>query len=593
MKFLTAQLALFLEQRGAKRNLIFLLRFLAMLVILILLYSVIFHVLMEQEGRHFSWITGVYWTLTVMSTLGFGDITFLSDAGRVFSLLVLVSGVLLLLVMLPFAFIQFFYAPWLEAQKRKQAPRELPASTRGHVLVVGQGQLTMNLVDDLSMYGLHCVLLCKDMQTALDLNDQGYNTVVGEHDASNVYSSLQLPQAAMLITLESDVRNTNIAFTARDVDGAVPITASAQSAESIDILRIAGCTHVFQFHRLLGEALARRVLHTTAQSSIICEFEGLVVAEAAAMRSPLVGKTLRESNVRGNTGATVVGLWERGRFRLPRPDTVFTDSMVLVLAGNMEQIARVDAFLEPPNAPKEEEAPIVILGGGRVGMAAARQLRNSGKDYRLVDKTPGRKGRDKTREVIGDAADIDVLQQAGFGTTPSVIITTHDDDTNIYLTLYCRRLRPDVQIISRATFERNVSVLHAAGADLVMSLGNMMTSSIINLLSPGKILMLNEGLNIFRATVRDSLNGKPLLGSGIRSETHCSVLALRDASGVMHVNPDPQHVFANGEELYIIGDSAAEQAYYDKFGKESAKAEAVAEPAVPDIVQREMDKTHE
>ena len=54
MKFLTAQLALFLEQRGAKRNLIFLLRFLAMLVILILLYSVSFHVLMEQEGRHFS-----------------------------------------------------------------------------------------------------------------------------------------------------------------------------------------------------------------------------------------------------------------------------------------------------------------------------------------------------------------------------------------------------------------------------------------------------------------------------------------------------------------------------------------------------------
>ena len=46
-----------------------------------------------------------------MSTLGFGDITFHSDLGRLFSLIVLLSGVVLLLIMLPFAFIRYFYAP--------------------------------------------------------------------------------------------------------------------------------------------------------------------------------------------------------------------------------------------------------------------------------------------------------------------------------------------------------------------------------------------------------------------------------------------------------------------------------------------------
>ena len=39
--------------------------------------------------------------------------------------------------------------------------------------------------------------------------------------------------------------------------------------------------------------------------------------------------------------------------------------------------------------------------------------------------------------------------------SPAVVITTHDDDVNVYLTLYCRRLRGDIQIISRATLERN------------------------------------------------------------------------------------------------------------------------------------------
>lgn len=70
-------------------------------------------------------MTGFYWTLVVMSTLGFGDITFTSDIGRAFSVLVLLSGVILLLILLPFVFIKFF-APWMEAQARSRAPRELP-----------------------------------------------------------------------------------------------------------------------------------------------------------------------------------------------------------------------------------------------------------------------------------------------------------------------------------------------------------------------------------------------------------------------------------------------------------------------------------
>ena len=59
-----------------------------------------FHLIkVRVEGEEHSWITGFYLTLVVMTTLGFGDITFTSDIGRVFSIVVLLSGVVLLLVM--------------------------------------------------------------------------------------------------------------------------------------------------------------------------------------------------------------------------------------------------------------------------------------------------------------------------------------------------------------------------------------------------------------------------------------------------------------------------------------------------------------
>ena len=126
MKFIPSQLAYLTTDREARGNLRALGKYLAFLAGLIAVYAVVFHIIkLNVEPEQHSWVTGLYWTLVVMTTLGFGDITFTSDIGRVFSIIVLLSGVVFLLVMLPFLFIRLFYAPWLEARVRLRAPREV------------------------------------------------------------------------------------------------------------------------------------------------------------------------------------------------------------------------------------------------------------------------------------------------------------------------------------------------------------------------------------------------------------------------------------------------------------------------------------
>ncbi|MCH5277916.1 MAG: potassium channel protein [Desulfovibrionaceae bacterium] len=575
MKFLSAQFSLFLRERGVRRNINAFVRFLIVLLVMIAVYSALFHALMQYEGRSYSWVTGLYWTLTVMSTLGFGDITFSSDPGRVFSVVVLLSGVLCLLVMLPFAFIQYVYSPWLEAQKKGQTPRSLPEGARGHILLVGLGPVTLNLADDLARYGFDSVLLCPDTSTTLDLLDQGYHAVMGDYDDSATYRRLRLADAAMLVALDDDVRNTNVAFSAREAAPDVPIVARAGKQESMDILELAGCSHVYRFRKLLGEALASRVLVGGTRAGLLTSFGPLVITEALVARTHLLGKTLRESGLRDSLGINVVGLWQRGQFRLPTPDTPLEENTVLIMAGTQEQMEAFDRRMgdgEPASA-----APVMVLGGGRVGAAAAAMLKRQGVNVVIVDKrdaarvtdTGGVDVRDIPR-AQGDAADLAVLEQAGIREAPAVIITTHDDDTNIYLTIYCRRLRPDIQIISRATLGRNVSILHAAGADLVLSLSSMLTGKVINLLSPGRVFMLNEGLDIFRVRVGEKLAGKTLMDSGIRRDTGCSVVAVAGSDGLMRVNPAPDYSFSLDEELYMVGDSRAEAAYYERYGHEDA-----------------------
>lgn len=563
MKFLPAQVIYFVRSRTTKRNLRLLFKFLLALAIVVTIYSVLFHFIMIFEDREFSWITGFYWTLTVMSTLGFGDITFVSDLGKVFSMVVLMSGIVFLLVMLPFTFIQFFYAPWLEAQSRARAPRELPENTSGHVILTNFDPITINLAKKLNQYNYEYAIIATDLQHALELYDLDYKVVVGDPGDPETYKRLRVQNAALVVANNDDMMNTNISFTIRGLSNKVPIVTNADADDSIDILQLAGSTHVFQFMKMLGKSLARRTLGVSMGANVIGKFEQLLIAEAPAMRTPLEGKTLIESNLREKTGITVVGMWERGRFEIPHPQTRINSSTVLLLAGSAEQLNKYDEIFSVYRIYHTANAPALILGGGRVGRAAAEALEERQVAYKVVDKNL-KLIENNENYIHGDAADINTLYRAGIREAPSVIITTHNDAMNIYLTIYCRKLRPDIQIISRANLDRNISKLHGAGADLVMSYASMGANTIINLLKPDEVLMFEEGLNIFRAPVHSSLVGKSLAENQIRKQTGCSVIAI-NTKGKLNINPDPTIPLRENDEMILIGTAHEEKRFIENY----------------------------
>ncbi|MBK9128656.1 MAG: NAD-binding protein [Phycisphaerales bacterium] len=562
MKTLPTVLTYLLRDRRARRNTALLLRFLAVLAVMIATYTVLFHVLMEWEGRQYSWVTGLYWTLVVMSTLGFGDITFTSDIGRLFSLVVLLSGIVFLLVLLPFTFIQFFYAPWIEAQAASRAPRSLPETTSGHVILTHYEPLAAALIARLSQKQTPYVLLVSDLNEALRLHDSGLNVVCGDLDRPETYARIRAERAALVATTAADAVNTNVAFTVREVARRVPIVATADSDAAVDVLTLAGADRVMQVSQMLGRALGRRVIGD-AMSHVIGRFEELLVAEANAMRTPLVGKTLRENRL-GALGVNVVGVWERGTFVPARPETMVTDHTMLVLAGSQEQLTNYDEQFAIYNVSGE---PVVVIGCGRVGRATAETLRERGMAYRIVERDRARLP-EGGAGVVGDAAELEILRAAGIMKAPTVVITTNDDNTNIYLTLYCRRLRPDIQIISRATLERNLTTLHRAGADIVMSGPSMGAGMIMNLLERGNTLMLAEGLDIFRVPVPASLAGRTLAESDLRAETGCNVVAIV-RGGRTEISPPATAALPDDGEIVLIGTLDAEARFFKRYGERS------------------------
>ncbi len=561
MKFVAPQLMFFFQDKTTKRNVVLLSKFLGFLLSVIVLYSIIFHVLMAYEGQDFSWVTGFYWTLTVMSTLGFGDITFQSDLGRLFSIFVLVSGVLFLLIILPFTFIQFFYAPWLDAQEKARTPRFLPEDIDRHVLITNVDPITVRLIDYLSRQKIPYAIITGSQQHAATLLDQGYRVIVGDLDRRETYRRAQSDKAALIVVTNDDLISTNICFTIRQVSEDVPIVTNAANKNSIDILEYSGNVSVYEFMTMLGVSLARRAFGVGRGSTMIGRFGDLLISELPVRYTSLEGKSLAQAGLRQATGVTAIGMMEKGKFIVATPDTRISPETILILAGTSGQLKDFDehfalAYQQHPDTPQ-----VLILGGGRVGQVAAATLDEYGINFRIVEKRANiGKGPYLEQTICGDAADLDTLKSAGIERVKSVIITTHSDDMNIYLTFYCRQLRPDIQIISRSILERSVAKLHMAGADQVMSYASLGAGTIFQLLQPNEISLFTEGLVVLQRRAGPHYAGTSIMTCGIREKTGLSIIAIRSKDH-LEISPDPEMIIEEEDELIFIGTSDQEKLF--------------------------------
>ncbi|MDP1562785.1 MAG: NAD-binding protein [Pirellulaceae bacterium] len=548
----------FLTDPSRRRNVLTLLKLTSSFLATIVFFTIIFHYLMEMEGQKHSWATGFYWVLVVMSTLGLGDITFTSDAGRLFSVVVLVTGSSFMLVLLPFAFIQFVYVPWMESQAAARAPRELGAKVKNHVILTGIGSVEQTLVRMMRRAKIPYVLLVAELTEALKLHDEGYDVMVGAPDDPETYVHCRCREAALVVGLQRDTTNTNIAFTVREIAPDVPIVVSASFSASVDILELAGATQVLQLGEILGQALARRILGRDAQAHVVGQFDDLLIAEASVARTPLVDRQLKDIRLNAHAKVNVVGVWDRGKFALAGPETLIESSSILLLAGSR---ADLDEYNSLFCVYGSKDHGAIIIGGGRVGRAVAKELKAQDINFKIVEKNAERV-RDPNDYVVGDAAEIDVLERAGIHNCSSIVITTHDDDINIYLAIYCRRLRPEVQILARANQDRNVSTLHRAGADFVMSYASTGASHLFNLLKRAELLLLADGLDMFRVEAPSWLVGRSLAQAQFRQRTGCNVVAVKTVAGQFLANPDPNRNLAETDQLIVVGDTEAEDRFF-------------------------------
>lgn len=262
---------------------------------------------------------------------------------------------------------------------------------KDHVVIVGYGRVGKHLVDVLQLLSVPHLVIESDMERIELLNERKVLTLFGDASNSEVINHAHLERARVLVITVPDATATAMVVTrARDIAPELSIVARSTSTEGVRILADLGANFVVQpelegglemvHHTLLrlgfplrqvnqyAEAVRRdhydievlsddehRTLHDLLFASKNIELYWVTVEE----NSPLVGRTLAESNIRSVTGASVVTLMRNGEVAAnPKSGTVFEAGDRIGLIGDEQQIAAAQALVAGPTPPSPRVEPV-------------------------------------------------------------------------------------------------------------------------------------------------------------------------------------------------------------------------------------------
>jgi len=303
----------------------------------------------QLEG--WSVVDALYMTVTTLTTVGFMEVHPLSDAGRLFTIALLVTGVGTFFF-LAGTFAEYVIGGSLTGIVRSRRMQRQIDAMSGHQLVCGFGRVGEQVAIDLDSDGLRVVVVEKDAAALARLGDR-FPCVTGDATDESVLERAGIARAAGLVAASGeDSANIVITLTARGLNQGVHIVARGGADETASKLMRAGANHVISPYRLAGRRIA-----TQLQSPRVSEFLDRVVYArdvelwlrelVVRSHSRLEGRALAECRFAEEVGVTLLAVSEgrTGQLMTSPPSTLaLSAGDVLVVLGTSEQLRRLNAL---------------------------------------------------------------------------------------------------------------------------------------------------------------------------------------------------------------------------------------------------------
>ena len=298
-----------------------------------------------------SFIDALYMTVITLSTVGYGEVHHLSTAGRIFSIVLIISGVGAMLYTLT-TIVQYILEGGFGDILGRRRMKEKIANLKRHVILCGYGKVGHEVARVFESEGTPFIIVEMDQETVSKAVENGYLCIQGNATSDDVLKEAGIERArALVAALGSDADNLYITLSAKEIRPDLFIVARASTEESEPKLLRAGADRIMSPYRIGGRHMAMLTLRPLVvdfvDTTMLSRGRELVLENIkVSSGSPVEGKTVKEGSQCCGGAAILAVRKKDGRLLTnPTQDTLLDLEDELVIIGTRNQLRTLEGSI--------------------------------------------------------------------------------------------------------------------------------------------------------------------------------------------------------------------------------------------------------
>ena len=300
----------------------------------------------------YSWIDALYMTIITVTTVGFGELHPMGDAGKLFTIFLIITSISIYGFAISVVSEFISNGDFFKQLKKRKMNKRID-QLENHTIVCGFGRNGQQAAERLKSYNKSFVIIEKSNKMIEKIEALGYPYVKGDSTDDKVLNFANIDKASHLITtLPSDADNLYVVLSSRQMNKKMIIISRASIDTSYSKLKIAGANNIIMPDKIGGNHMASLIVTPDLVEFVErISIEGkdeTNLEEISADNIPerFLNKSLTELNIRKETGCLVIGFKTADNKYIINPgaDTVLEKGTHIILLGNTNQINKLHDF---------------------------------------------------------------------------------------------------------------------------------------------------------------------------------------------------------------------------------------------------------
>lgn len=319
---------------------------LIMLVILLLIGIIGYKLISNLD-----WVDAAYMTVITITTVGFGEVHPLDTPSKIFTIFLILASVVIVGYAIAIFTEYILSKNNFENLKQRKMQKRIDGLSN-HIIICGYGRNGKQAAKKLSAHKKPFVIIEKDKEVIEKFQDTDIPFVLGNANEDEVLLQAGVDRAETLISaLPNDADNLFIVLSARQINAKMRIISRASQETSYNKLKLAGANNVILPDRIGGDHMASLVvvpdLIEFIDNLAIVGNDNINIEEIAVEKLYNTSeiKTIRDLDLRKNTGCTVIGFKNAdGEYVVnPEADIKLVPNSKIIVLGRPEQIGKLNS----------------------------------------------------------------------------------------------------------------------------------------------------------------------------------------------------------------------------------------------------------